>query len=79
MAGRTFVSGHGNDLVVLRLKPNGRLDPSFGSGGVVTYDGGNGDDGAFEVALDGSGRPVVVGYTANASGDYDILALRLVP
>ena len=79
VAGRTFVSGHGNDLVVLRLEPDGSLDPSFGSGGVVTYDGGNGDDGAFEVALDGSGRPVVVGYSANASGDYDMLALRLVP
>ncbi|HGY08706.1 MAG TPA: hypothetical protein ENK37_01435 [Oceanithermus profundus] len=79
VAGRTFVSGHGNDLVVLRLEPDGSLDPSFGNGGVFTYDGGNGDDGAFEVALDGSGRPVVVGYSENAGGDYDMLALRLVP
>jgi len=79
VAGRTFVSGNGNDVVVLRLEPDGSLDPSFGNGGVFTYDGGNGDDGAFEVALDGSGRPVVVGYSENSDGDYDMLALRLVP
>ena len=78
VAGRTFVSGHGDDLLVLRLRPDGSLDPSFGDGGVFLWDGGHGDDGAFEVALDGQGRIVVTGFSDNGS-DYDLVLLRLNP
>ena len=78
VVGRTFVSGHGDDLVVLRLRPDGSLDPSFGDGGVFLWDGGHGDDGAFEVALDGQGRIVVTGFSDNGS-DYDLVLLRLNP
>lgn len=79
VAGRSFVSGRGDDLVVVRLNPDGSLDDKFGTGGVFAYDGGNGNDGAFEVALDSYGRIVVVGYTTNSGGDLDLLALRLNP
>ncbi|WP_457637863.1 hypothetical protein [Oceanithermus sp.] len=79
VAGRAFVAGDSDDLIVARLNPDGSLDEKFASGGVFVYDGGNGNDGAFELALDSSGKIVVVGYTTNADGDLDALALRLNP
>jgi len=82
VAGRSFVSGQGDDLIVVRLNPDGSLDEKFGTNGVFTYDGGNGplgNDGAFEITFDPYGMIVVVGYTTNADGDYDTLALRLNP
>jgi len=82
VAGRSFFSGQGDNLMVIRLKPDGSLDEKFGTNGVFTYDGGNGvngNDGAFELALDPYGRIVVVGYTTSSDGDLDLLALRLNP
>jgi len=82
VAGRSFFSGQGDNLIVVRLKPDGSLDEKFGTSGVFVYDGGNGangNDGAFEVALDPYGRIVVVGYTTSSDGDQDLLALRLNP
>ncbi|WP_457630079.1 hypothetical protein [Oceanithermus sp.] len=79
VAGRSFVAGHGDDLIVIRLNSDGSLDGKFGTNGVFSYDGGNGDDGAFELTLDPSGRIVVTGYTTNADGDSDLLTLRLNP
>lgn len=82
VAGRSVATHDGSrrdyDLVVLRLRPDGSLDPSFGDGGVFLWDGGHGDDGAFEVALDGQGRIVVTGFSDNGS-DYDLVLLRLNP
>ncbi len=78
VAGRTFVSGHGDDLLVLRLQPDGSLDTSFGDGGVFLWDGNGHTDGAFEVALDGRGRIVVTGFSDNGS-DNDLVLLRLNP
>ena len=54
--GKIVVSGgnfNGNDLdvVVLRYNPNGTLDSGFGANGVVTYDGGKGDDNGRRLAL----------------------------
>ena len=82
VAGRSVAAHDGSrrdyDLMVLRLRPDGSLDPSFGDGGVFLWDGGHGDDGAFEVALDGRGRIVVTGFSDNGS-DYDLVLLRLNP
>lgn len=80
VAGVTYVQEHVNkDLFVLRLAPDGQRDTSFGDDGVVVWDGGHGDDGAYQVALDGQGRILVTGYTTAAAGDRDALTLRLVP
>ena len=78
VAGRTFVAGHGDDLMVLRLRPDGSLDASFGDGGVFLWDGNGHTDGAFEVALDGRGRIVVTGFSDNGN-DNDLVLLRLNP
>ncbi len=82
VAGRSFFSGRGEDLIVIRLNPDGSLDGKFGTNGVFAYDGGTGNtgtDGAFEVGLDPHGRIVVIGYTTSKDGDLDLLALRLNP
>jgi hypothetical protein len=42
----------------------GELDPGFGTGGVVIYDGGN-DDAANGVAIQPDNKIVVAGYTYN--------------
>ncbi|MCU0879566.1 MAG: PKD domain-containing protein, partial [Pirellulaceae bacterium] len=53
------------DFVVARYLPSGTLDPTFGTGGIVTYDFGNADV-ATSVALDSLGR-IVVGGQSNAN------------
>jgi len=79
VAGRSFSNGHDDDLIVVRFNPDGSLDEKFGENGVFSYDGGYGDDGAFEITFDPYGMIVVVGYTTNVNGDLDTLALRLNP
>lgn len=65
-AGRIYASGtSNNDMLLIRLLPNGDSDPAFGD---ATYDGGS----AESVAVDGTGRAYVVG----ATDDYDLIVLR---
>lgn len=78
--GKIVVSGsnfNGTDLdvVVLRYNSNGTLDRGFGTGGVVTYDGGNGDDNGRRLALQEGGRIVVTGNTSDGS-NLLVLVLR---
>ncbi|MEZ5231345.1 MAG: hypothetical protein R2749_01340 [Acidimicrobiales bacterium] len=55
------------DVWVARLLPTGQLDPAFGSGGIAWADvEGHRDDYALQVALDGNGRPVITGSSADA-------------
>jgi uncharacterized delta-60 repeat protein len=65
-----------DDVLVLRLNPNGTLDGTFGSAGVVTYSGaGDHYDYGNGVALQGDGRIVVLGVTSIGTA-FDILLLR---
>lgn len=64
---------------VARYLPNGALDPAFGNQGKVSTDfhDGRGDDGAWSVAIDDSGRIIVVGSTdAQLRGNRDIAIAR---
>jgi len=82
VAGETYVQTDTKadyDLFVLRLLPDGRLDPSFAQDGVFVWDGGYGDDRAFEVALDQKGRILIAGATTGPDGDLDLVLLRLAP
>jgi uncharacterized delta-60 repeat protein len=79
--GKIVVSGanfNGSDLdvVVLRYNSNGTLDSGFGTNGVVTYDGGKGDDNGRRLALQGENKIVVTGNTPNGT-DVAVLILRL--
>jgi uncharacterized delta-60 repeat protein len=68
----------GVDVAAVRLTASGALDSTFGTGGKQTIDFGSGyDDFAFGLALDGSGRAVLVGDTfADATG-RDLAVARL--
>jgi uncharacterized delta-60 repeat protein len=62
--GRIVAAGtnnHEDDFCLIRYKPNGRLDRSFGNGGVVVTDFGDSNDGADAVAIDPRGRIVAAG------------------
>lgn len=72
-AGRVMVVGRTElysqakaEAFVVRYTASGALDPTFGSGGIVRlHFGTNSFDGLSAVAIDGSGRIVVVGSTAS--------------
>ena len=80
--GRIVVAGStagtpGFDWRLVRLNPDGTLDASFGTGGVVTTDFGGDYDIATAVALQPDGRIVVAGYEGDDSGvDRDFAVAR---
>jgi uncharacterized delta-60 repeat protein len=72
----------GTDIAVVRLLPNGSLDPTFGVQGrmVIPLDlGGQNDDTARAVALQPDGGIVVAGSATTASNGLDFIAVRLTP
>lgn len=68
-------NGVDNDLLVLRLMAEGRLDATFGTDGLVRLDGGKGHDSGLRLAVLPDHRIVVTGTSHNAS-DYDIIVAR---
>lgn len=88
-SGKLLVSGESyptadtnqSKFMVLRLKPSGQLDPTFGGGdGFVQTDFGNGNDGAWRMALDSHGRVVVAGWAQlGAGGEYATGVARYTP
>lgn len=60
--GHTAV-GSGDDWAILRYNPNGTLDATFGSGGIVTTNFGTGIHHAHAVVIDNNGKIVVAGYS----------------
>src|SRR5687767_14705361 len=52
--------------VVSVLAADGSLDPTFGSGGIVTTDFGSGADQGYAVALQPDGKIVVAGMSLGA-------------
>ncbi len=81
-SGRIIVGGyatdpndvHDQDFFAARLNANGTFDPTFGSNGQAITDLGSQFDAGLAMALDGSGRPVVVGMTNNGSNmDFAIV------
>ncbi len=60
VAGRIQVAGR-DDIGVLRLKPGGRHDLTFGTGGRVLTEVASGDDAAHDVLIQANGKIVVAG------------------
>jgi uncharacterized delta-60 repeat protein len=74
--GRIVVAGHGNanrDVAVARFMPDGSLDPSFDTDGVVGVDFGGVDLG-LALARQANGKLVVVGATG---GDIALVRLNV--
>jgi uncharacterized delta-60 repeat protein len=53
-------------FTLVRYRTDGSLDPSFGTGGVVITAFGTNQDRANAVVIDGTGRIVVAGYSADS-------------
>ena len=75
VAGVATVNGV-SDFGIARYLSNGTLDSTF-AGGKVTVGIGS-EANASGVAIDGQGRIVVGGFTADSMGDYDFAAVRLI-
>jgi uncharacterized delta-60 repeat protein len=75
LAGRIHPKGAGDDAGVVRLLARGRLDDTFGAGGVALVDAGA-TDAAHGVALQENGKVVLAGETW-AKGTPRVLVARL--
>jgi uncharacterized delta-60 repeat protein len=75
-AGRTS-NGTDDDFALARYLANGSLDPSFGTGGLVTTAFG-GRDAVGGVVVQADGKILVAGYT-DAAGGYDFALARYNP
>jgi uncharacterized delta-60 repeat protein len=65
-----------SDIALVRYLPNGSLDPSFGTGGIVTTAAGTAQELGFGVALQADGRIVVAGGNFTDTGGPNIAVLR---
>jgi uncharacterized delta-60 repeat protein len=81
--GKIVVAGYATfankDIEVGRYRPNGALDPNFGSGGLVGTAIGPGDEAANAIAIQPDGKIVVAGYAFNDGGNEDIAVVRYLP
>ena len=78
VAGSSF-NGANDDMVIWRYNSDGTLDTSFNGVGYVVHNnaaGGNLNDYGYGVAIDTSGRILVVGVSQGAGGDYDMVIWR---
>ena len=79
--GKIIAAGSGGsdpqhpDFLIIRYNSNGTLDPTFGSGGVVTTDFFGDVDDSFDIKLQVDGKIVAVGYTRATATDPTIIAL----
>lgn len=69
----------GGVAVVVRLLPNGLLDPTFAVGGALIVNSMPRTFAPMSMAVDSLGRIVVAGGTALLPGDEDVWVLRLLP
>ena len=64
----------GGDFGIAKVRGDGSLDPSFGTGGVTTVDFG-GDDDADEVLLQGTGEILALGTTTAGGNQLAVAAI----
>lgn len=80
VAGGFGTTGAGaRDVLLLRLLADGSLDPSFGSGGVVSLDLDGGIDDVRALALQPDGKIVAALRSADAGGDFRFGIARFLP
>ena len=64
------------DFALARYNPDGSLDSTFGSGGLVTTDFFGTEDDVFEVLIQPDGKIVAVGSANDPADFYDFAAVR---
>lgn len=81
--GRIVLAGHDRDgavIAVLRLLPDGALDPSFGNGGIVSTEAGVQRSSASAVAQLADGSLLVAGTTRlDDNSPQQMIVLRYLP
>jgi uncharacterized delta-60 repeat protein/uncharacterized repeat protein (TIGR01451 family) len=77
--GKIVVAGGttAGDFAVVCLHPNGSLDTSFDTDGIVTTDLGSAEDQIRAVALQSDGKIVLAGLTRGLTTDWDFAVVRL--
>ena len=73
LAGTTY--GANDDIAVVRVLESGLLDPSFGTGGIATYDLSGAADTGRAASFTRDGRLLVAGTAANATSDMAVIQL----
>ncbi|MHC1763940.1 MAG: choice-of-anchor D domain-containing protein [Verrucomicrobiia bacterium] len=71
----SYDTGARLEFALARYLPDGKLDPAFGTLGVVTTDFGSGKNEAYSVALQGDGKIVAAGYAWNGF-NYQLAVAR---
>lgn len=66
----TATTASGKDFLIARYNPNGTIDTTFGTGGQVTVDFSSRADQAESVAIQGDGKILVAGSTANPDSSF---------
>jgi uncharacterized delta-60 repeat protein len=67
----------GFDFYVLRFNPDGSFDNTFGTDGKAFIAVSTREDRAFGVGLQPDGKIIIVGYSRDASANYDFAVVRL--
>ncbi len=78
-AGTFFINGSNTDFALARYNTDGTLDTSFGTGGIVTTSFGNGQDDAYDLAIQSDGKIVAAGYSVISLFDTDFALARYNP
>ena len=66
------------DMLTMRIRPDGALDPAFGVGGMAVDDFGFGEDAARAIAMQPDGRILIAGY-AEQEDDLEAALSRYAP
>ena len=75
--GKIIAAGYSNFYFALaRYKPNGDLDDTFGTNGIVTTPVGESADIAGSVAIQTDGKIIAAGSSYNSVTDYDFAVVR---
>ena len=76
VAGTSTQPYTGKDFALARFNPDGTLDTSFGSGGMVTTDIDGCDDVASAMAIQPDGNIVLAGYSDDGTGNDSFAVVR---
>jgi uncharacterized delta-60 repeat protein len=68
-----------DDILVVRLNPNGSLDSTFGNNGQSIVDFAIGNNASCGLAIQANGDIVVAGRVSGGPAQYPILVVRLTP
>jgi uncharacterized delta-60 repeat protein len=72
VAGFAANASTGLDYALVRYTDAGKLDPSFGTGGIVTTDFFGSDDEISGIAVQPNGKLVVAGLTSNGTTQFSV-------